>query len=39
LIESRTQSRTHVVKNAALLLSLVMITIVIMAIVLPYFIR
>jgi membrane-associated protease RseP (regulator of RpoE activity) len=39
LIESKTQSRTKVVKNAALLLSLVMIVIVIMSITLPYFIR
>jgi Zn-dependent protease len=39
LIESRTRSKTSVVKNAALLLSLVMIVIVIMSITLPYFIR
>src|ERR671930_14362 len=39
LIESKTRSKTIVVKNAALLLSLVMIVIVIMSITLPYFIR
>jgi membrane-associated protease RseP (regulator of RpoE activity) len=39
LIESKTKSKTTVVKNAALLLSLVMIVIVIMSITLPYFIR
>jgi membrane-associated protease RseP (regulator of RpoE activity) len=39
LIESKTRSKTTVVKNAALLLSLVMIVIVIMSITLPYFIR
>jgi membrane-associated protease RseP (regulator of RpoE activity) len=40
LIESRTQkSKASVVKNASLLLSLIMIGIVIMSIALPYFIR
>jgi membrane-associated protease RseP (regulator of RpoE activity) len=40
LIESRTQkSKANMVKNASLLLSLIMIGIVIMSITLPYFIR
>jgi membrane-associated protease RseP (regulator of RpoE activity) len=40
LIESRTQkSKASMVKNASLLLSLIMIGIVIMSIALPYFIR